>query len=75
MREHNYHINNVDIQICAAKPKLANHKKEIAKNIAVMLDVKEDQVSVKACSFNGLGIIGEGKGIKSIASVLLETNN
>lgn len=75
MREHNYHINNVDIQICAAKPKLAKYKKEIAKNIAVMLDVKDDQVSVKACSYNGLGIIGEGKGIKSVAVVLLETNN
>ena len=74
MSERNYHVNNVDIQIAAAKPKLKDLKKEIAKNIAVLLDVDVSQVSVKACSYNKIGPIGKGEAIKATAVVLLEEN-
>lgn len=74
MREEGYHVYNIDIQICASRPKLAELKEEIRKNIAVMLDVDVKAVSVKACSYNEIGEIGEHKAIKSVSVVLLEEN-
>lgn len=74
MNELHYHINNVDIQIAAAKPMLKDLRKEIAKNIAVLLDINVVQVSVKACTYNKISEIGRGEAIKATCVVLLEEN-
>ena len=71
MFEKGYEINNVDIQIAAAKPKLARYKQEMRSNIAKALETSIDNVSVKAMSFNKVGAIGKGEAIRSQCIVML----
>ena len=44
------------------------------EKLAQILDINQDQISIKATTMEGLGPIGEGKAIASIATVLLMKN-
>ena len=72
MGNEGYKINNVDIQIAAAKPKLATYKLAMRENLAKALKTDIKNVSVKAMSFNKVGTIGKGEAIRSQAIVMLE---
>ena len=66
-----YEIGNVDATILAQAPKLAPHIPAMRKKIASALGIKEEQVSVKATTEEGLGFTGEGLGIAAHAICLL----
>lgn len=72
MKERNFRVNNIDVQVSLKSPKLANHILEMREVIAKHLDTDIENVSIKACSFNGVGPIGEGKAIKASSYVMLE---
>lgn len=72
MDEREFKIGNIDIQICCKTPKLSAHIKDMKSVIAKHLHTSVGNVSIKACSYNGVGPIGEGKAIKAISYVLLE---
>ena len=63
---------NVDATVLAQAPKLAPHLPEMAKQLADVLDLPVDRVSVKAKSPEGLGLVGRGEGIAAMAVVSLE---
>ena len=67
-------INNIDITIVAEKPKLGKYKKLMRKKISSTLNLNYKQVNIKATTTEGLGFIGEGKGIASHAFVTLTKN-
>ena len=71
MLEKGYKVNNVDIQVGAAKPSLKNYKEKMRENIARLLKTEVENVSVKAMSFNKIGPIGKGEAIKASAIILL----
>ncbi len=56
-------IINIDATIILEKPKLTQYKKQIIINIAKILNLKEEQVSIKATTNEKLGHIGNSKGI------------
>ena len=66
-----YEIGNIDATILAQAPKLAPHIPAMRKKIASVLGIKEDQISVKATTEEGLGFTGEGLGIAAHAICLL----
>lgn len=72
MKSEGYIINNVDIQLALAKPRISSFKQVIRETIAELLETSIDNVSVKAMSFNKVGPIGEGKAIKACAIVMLK---
>ena len=72
MKKEGYKVNNIDIQIAAAKPKLASYKLAMRENLAKVLKCDLKNVSIKAMSFNKVGAIGRGEAIRSQAIVLLE---
>lgn len=72
LQENHYKIGNIDATIICQKPKLAAYKDEMVKNVAEALNMKENQVCIKATTEEGLGFTGEGLGISSQAIVLLE---
>ncbi|MBM3245055.1 MAG: 2-C-methyl-D-erythritol 2,4-cyclodiphosphate synthase [Candidatus Omnitrophica bacterium] len=71
IKDKGYAINNIDTVIIAEEPKLASYKKEIRKNIALILGIKEDLISIKAKTNEKLGEIGKKEAIAAYATVLL----
>ena len=71
MFEKGYQINNVDIQVACAKPKLAPYIDSMRNNLSKALKTSIDNVSIKAMSFNKVGAIGKGEAIRSQAIVML----
>lgn len=72
MIEERYRISNVDSIIIAERPKLAPYIDQMRANIAETLNLRIDQVSVKATTSERLGPIGKGEAIAAWASVLIE---
>lgn len=66
-----YQINNVDIQVACAKPKLAPYIDLMRENLSKVLQTSIDNVSIKAMSFNKVGAIGRGEAIRSQTIVML----
>ncbi|MCD6102012.1 MAG: 2-C-methyl-D-erythritol 2,4-cyclodiphosphate synthase [Candidatus Cloacimonetes bacterium] len=66
-----FHIINIDSTIVLEKPKLQKYIPEMKSNIADKLDIKPEQVSIKATREEGLGFVGKGEGIKVYAVALI----
>lgn len=56
-------INNVDITIICETPKISLHRDKFIKSIANILDVPEEDVSVKATTTEKMGFTGREEGI------------
>lgn len=69
-----YTVSNLDCMVSLEAPKLRPYVDEMRKRIAGILAIEPSRVSVKATTFEGLGIVGEGKAIICEAVVLLETD-
>ncbi len=61
-------INHIDLTIICEAPKLMAHKRAMADNIANMLNMSADKVSVKATTTEKLGFTGRSEGIAAQAS-------
>lgn len=72
MRERNYAIGNVDITICAERPKINPHIEKMRETIAGILECPVADVSVKATTTEKLGFTGREEGISAYAVVLLK---
>jgi 2-C-methyl-D-erythritol 2,4-cyclodiphosphate synthase len=66
---------NLDSIIMAEKPKMSPHLLEMRENIAAVLKLKIDQVSIKATTTERLGLIGREEGIAAQAIVLFQSTN
>lgn len=65
-------IGNIDCQILAEKPKLFTYFSRMKIKIAQTLEISRTKINIKAGTFEGLGVIGQGKAIAALATVLLE---
>ena len=72
MLKKGYAVNNVDVSITLEKPKLKPYILDMRKNLAKLLNVDVDDVSIKAGTNEGLDEIGQGKAVKAEAIVLLK---
>ena len=72
MLKKGYVVNNVDVSITLEKPKLKPYILDMRKNLATLLNVDVDDVSIKAGTNEGLDEIGQGKAVKAEAIVLLK---
>lgn len=66
-----YCVENIDSIIVIEKPKMSSYILKMRENIAAILKVELDQISVKATREEGLGYIGKGEGMAAKAVVLL----
>lgn len=64
-------VHNVDMTLMCEEPKIKPHREAIRKNIAAMLDLDLDRVSLKATTTERLGFTGRGEGIAAQAIVTL----
>ena len=73
IKKQGYEIENIDIAICCEKPKLAPYIIQMRQNLAGLLNVALEQVSIKAMTNEGLDAVGEGKAIRATCVVLVKT--
>lgn len=72
LAEKNYEIVNVDATIIAQAPKLSPYRETMRENLAKVMEVDVEQVSVKATTEEHLGFTGSGEGIAAHAICLIE---
>ena len=67
-------IHNVDMTVICEAPKIKLHRETIRRNIAEILSIGMDQVSIKATTTEGLGFAGRKEGIaaQAITTISLE---
>lgn len=71
MRSRGYEIGNVDITICAERPKMRPHIDDMRRSLAGVMECAVEDVSVKATTTERLGFTGREEGISAMAVVLL----
>ena len=72
MDEKGYSVENIDTTIVLQEPTLSPHILQMRKNIAAVLSMDLDQISVKATTTDKMGFIGRGEGIAAAVSVLIK---
>lgn len=68
-----YHVGNVDVTVCAERPKLKPHIPEMQQVLAEVMGIEEEDVSVKATTTEKLGFTGREEGIAAYATVLIQS--
>ena len=66
-----WQIGNIDVTVIAQAPKLAPHILNMRNNLAQVLQLDQDRVSIKATTEEKLGFTGEKLGISTHAVCLL----
>ena len=69
--EAGYAVGNIDSTVILQSPKISSFIPAIRENIARMLDVETEKISVKATTTEGLGFPGRGEGIAAMAVVTI----
>ena len=72
LAEHGWRIGNIDAAIVAQRPKLLPFVPQMRENIARVLYISVDQVSLKGKTEEGLGFTGTGEGMAVHAVCLIE---
>ncbi|AIO18318.1 2-C-methyl-D-erythritol 2,4-cyclodiphosphate synthase [Candidatus Izimaplasma bacterium HR1] len=74
VKRRGYRIVNIDSTVFLQTPKLANYIEEMRRNIALLLDIDIEFVSVKATTSERVGMVGREEAIQT-ESVVLVTND
>ena len=72
MFEKGYEVNNVDLFISLEKPKLKDYIPQMRENVANLLRIDADRVSIKAGTNEGCGEVGKGEAIEASSIILLK---
>ena len=72
MDEKGYSVENIDATIILQKPVLSSYILLIRENIATVLSVDLEKISVKATTTDKLGFIGKGEGLSATVSTLIK---
>ena len=72
LSEKGYTIGNVDTTVCLQKPMLKDFIPEMNNILAQVMNIDNDDISIKATTTEELGFIGSEDGVSSYAVVLIE---
>ena len=67
-----YKVGNIDSMLLCQAPKLAAHIPQMRENIAKALELKVEDISIKATTTEKLGYVGRKEGIAAEAVVILK---
>tara|TARA_B100000242_G_scaffold17679_1_gene10800 strand:- start:668 stop:1858 length:1191 start_codon:yes stop_codon:yes gene_type:complete len=68
-------INNIDAIIVCEKPKIIDYSKKMKKNIAKILNINEQKISIKGKTSESIGFIGREEGIAAMVSTAIQVKN
>lgn len=71
LKEKGYCVGNIDATLAMEAPKINPHIKAMQAVIAPILEVSEEEVSIKATTNEKLGYVGRGEGVNAYAVALI----
>ena len=75
MARRKWKVDNLDTTVIAEQPMIGPYIPQMVEKIAGVLKIPASRVNIKATTSEGLGFIGERKGIAAYAVVLLTSKN
>jgi len=72
VREKGWKVGNVDCTICLEKPKVNPHIQQMKKVLAPLMEIAEDDISIKATTNEKLGYVGREEGVCAYAVALIQ---
>jgi 2-C-methyl-D-erythritol 2,4-cyclodiphosphate synthase len=70
--ERGYSIGNIDATICLQRPKINPHVPAMKACLAEVMEIEEDDLSIKATTTEKLGFVGKEEGVAAYATVLIQ---
>ena len=67
-----FHVVSIDATIVLEQPSLAPYRDDMRKTVATCCGVDVSEVSIKATTTDGLGLIGRGEGAAALAVAVLD---
>ena len=71
LAEKGYKIGNIDSTICLQEPKVNPHIPAMKSCLAEVMNIPEEDISVKATTTEKLGFVGTKEGVAAYATVLI----
>ena len=71
IKEKGYKVGNVDSTLCIEEPKINPHISAMKKALAPILEISEEDISIKATTNEKLGYVGSENGVNAYAVVLI----
>ncbi|OGF97800.1 MAG: 2-C-methyl-D-erythritol 2,4-cyclodiphosphate synthase [Candidatus Glassbacteria bacterium RBG_16_58_8] len=71
LRAKGFEVINVDATVMAERPLLGQWIPAMGRNIAPIMEVEGERISIKATSAKGMGPVGEGEAISAISIALI----
>jgi 2-C-methyl-D-erythritol 2,4-cyclodiphosphate synthase len=75
LREAGWELGNADVTVVLDQPKLNAHIPAMKENLASVMGVDVDQISIKATTSEGIGFVGRSEGISAMAVALIQKNS
>ena len=72
MSEKSYLVNNADVTIIIEEPRINPFKEKMRHNIARILQIKFEDINIKATTSEGIGAIGKAEAVAAVAVVTLK---
>lgn len=72
LRDAGYELGNIDATVAAERPKLNPHIPAMKQVLAEVMQVDEEDISIKATTTEKLGFTGRQEGIAAYATVLIQ---
>lgn len=71
IRNAGYEVSNIDSTICLQQPKVNPHIPAMKTCLAEVMNVSEEDISIKATTTEKLGFVGKEEGVAAYATVLI----
>jgi len=71
VKEKKWKVENIDCTIILEEPKVNPHVAEMKKVLAPLMNITEEDISIKATTSEKLGYVGRGEGINAMAVALI----
>ena len=72
LKEKGFNIGNIDSTVCAEQPKLNPYIDTMRKRLSSIMEINENDISIKATTSEKMGFVGREEGITAYAVVLIQ---
>jgi len=71
LQKHGFAIGNIDVTVCLQRPKIAPYMADMRTTLAQVMQIAENQISIKATTTEKLGFVGREEGVAAYAVALI----